>query len=345
MNKKFRNLINALLLVVFLIGCTPAIPQVVFDTPTPLSINWAGLGLNGKLIFIRYQQSGNELVRMDLETGQVSVIFQAPKRAILSGAAVSPDQTRIALAYSPPPPQDESFVFPSIYLIPADGSAKPAQLIPGSSANDSFSNPAWSPDGQFLFGSHFHRGTGESDPPRNTVDRINLDGKFTPVLDFATWPAVSPDGQKLAYLSVDPTSTQNKLYLSNIDGSDPRQIVADNEFPTVDAPRFTPDGQSLLFSAANAPTLSSTSRLERLLGIIVASAHNVPSDFYSVTLDGSKLTRLTQVSESGLYPAISPDGQKVAFISQSGIYVMDIDGSHLQQIANQQAIGTLDWIR
>lgn len=40
----------------------------------------------------------------------------------------------------------------------------------------------------------------------------------------------------------------------------------------------------------------------------------------------------------------SPDGNDVAFISYTGVYLMKPDGSQLLQIASMLFIGSLDWI-
>lgn len=59
-------------------------------------------------------------------------------------------------------------------------------------------------------------------------------------------------------------------------------------------------------------------------------------NIYSINIDGTELTRLTDYSGSDLYPEVSPDGEKIAYTSDiSGIWqimIMDWDGGNKKQI-------------
>lgn len=62
-------------------------------------------------------------------------------------------------------------------------------------------------------------------------------------------------------------------------------------------------------------------------------------DIFKVSMDGGKATALTQDFAWNIHPAISPDGSKVAFISDrdglSNVWVMDMDGGNLKQITKE----------
>ncbi|HVN55436.1 MAG TPA: DPP IV N-terminal domain-containing protein [Anaerolineaceae bacterium] len=343
-----RRIAAVIVLASFLASCSPqATPTPTsFPTPVDIPVDWASLHLSGKLMYIRFRDPGNQLVQLDLASGQSKVVFQTPERGVLSAAALSPDGAQIALTYSAPPPPGESFLFPTLYLLPADGSDSLKKLIPGVGKDDSYFNPSWAPDSKAIYATHYHRGSGGSDMDRDLIEKVTLDGKAAPVIDSATWPEVSPNGTKLAYLTIDPKTLLNNLAIANADGSDPRLLLPGKDFPTVDAHRFTPDGKAILFSAANPSTSSRRQTpLERLFGVEVVTAHNLPSDLYLLSLDGGNYRRITNANGTGLYPAISPDGRMLAFISQNGIYVCKMDGSGVVQISSQLVIGTLDWTR
>ena len=85
-------------------------------------------------------------------------------------------------------------------------------------------------------------------------------------------------------------------------------------FFAVDAPVFSPDGKTILFSAVGEPQPPKLSWLDQLLGVQVAEAHNVPSDWWRVAANGSKPEQLTHVADTGLYADFAPDGQHVAFV-------------------------------
>jgi hypothetical protein len=76
----------------------------------------------------------------------------------------------------------------------------------------------------------------------------------------------------------------------------------------------------------------------------VASAHNVPSDWYQALSIGGTPQRLTNLNDTGLYGALSPDGKQMAFICASGLNVMNLDGSGLTQLSGDVMVGTIDWL-
>ncbi len=83
---------------------------------------------------------------------------------------------------------------------------------------------------------------------------------------------------------------------------------------------------------------------DRLLGVEPAAAHNIPSDWWLVPLDGSAPAQLTHVFDVGLFGSFSPDGGLFAYGSQSGLFVGQADVSGLQQIDGLQGVLTVDWI-
>ncbi len=61
-------------------------------------------------------------------------------------------------------------------------------------------------------------------------------------------------------------------------------------------------------------------------------------NIYSINIDGTELTRLTDYSGNDLYPEVSPDGEKIAYTSDIGgiwqIMIMDWDGNNKRQITS-----------
>lgn len=265
-------------LVCLLVNCST--PKPLLPEPTDVLVDWNSLHLSGKLVYVRFATGGNQLVQLDLSTGKSKLLFQPPDKGVLSAAAVSPEGGQIALVYSSPPPSGESYALPTIFLLPADGSGRFEPLLPNVGPKDSYFNPAWTPDGRQIYATHYHQGSGENDPDDTRIVKISLDGDVTSVLDHVTWPEISPDGKKMAFLTIDPRSGLNQLAIAKADGSDPTDLLVGADFPTEDAHRFTPDGLALVFSAALPRGSFQASPFEKLMGIEVAEAHNLPSDLY-----------------------------------------------------------------
>jgi Tol biopolymer transport system component len=149
------------------------------------------------------------------------------------------------------------------------------------------------------------------------------------------------------YVSFDPVSGFNQLFVANADGSDPQAIVLDGSLASeiFDAPMFSPDRQAVLFSAPSPVQAHQLNWLDRLMGVQVASAHNVPSDWWSVSLTGGTPKRLTYLQAFKLFASLSPDKKYIASLSGDGIFVMDVDGSNLTQLLNDPKVSsTLNWL-
>jgi Tol biopolymer transport system component len=173
------------------------------------------------------------------------------------------------------------------------------------------------------------------------------DGQPEKILGQAFWPRISPDSSKLVYITLDPSSGTDQLFLANADGSNPQAVMfSDASVPAIlDAPIFSPDGQSILFSAPSPPQAYQPNWLDRLMGVQIAKAHNVPSDWWSVPILGGAPVRLTHIQTIKLFASISPDGKHLASLSGDGIFVMDLDGSNLIRILFDPGVSsTVSWI-
>ena len=113
-----------------------------------------------------------------------------------------------------------------------------------------------------------------------------------------------------------------------------------------DAALFSPDGQTLLFSAPVETQSYQPNWVDKLFGVQVAKAHTVPSDWFSVPVSGGPTTRLTNIQTTNLFASYAPDGKHIVSHSTSGIFVMNPDGSELTMLVqNPQAVpGTVSWI-
>src|SRR6185369_7434091 len=141
----------------------------------------------------------------------------------------SPDGTRIVFASS-------QKGFQNLFLIPADGSAKPAQLTSG----DALLLPgSWTAD---------HAALVLGDP--NDIFLLPLDGsrKLQPLLNMPSterMPQLSPDGRWLAYIS-DETG-RNEVYVQAFPGLGGKRIISTDGGTE---PGWSRDGRTLTFLSA-----------------------------------------------------------------------------------------------
>jgi Tol biopolymer transport system component len=332
---------------------SPAPPPAALPMPTVMvPVTWGRLGLSGELLFITANPSNSRngftasLRQLDLASGALSSVFQPPDDSWIDSFSVSPDRRRIALAYAPPP---SSLGMPvgdtGLYILPWDEPRIPQVLLSPTEKQDLYFNPVWSPDGRYLYYVHIEP-QGTSGIYKYSIERIaTIGGQPMVVLENAYWPQLSPDGQKLVYVTNEPSGSLFDLYIADPDGTHARKIDLPASFPAADAPFFSPDSKTLYFSAIDVVSSAGPTWLERLLGVQVASAHSVPSDWWRIPVAGGQAERITHIADTGLIGAFAPDGKRIAFICSSGVFIMDSDGGGLTTLlANTDAFGSTAWV-
>jgi Tol biopolymer transport system component len=329
-----------------------------FPTPYSIPITWSSLNLTGKLIFVVNTATTTDtymdVQELDLHTGEISTMFQSEANGWIDSAVISPDHKEIVMSYSTPALQQGATFTPlALFSIPVDGSQPPHQLLPLPLKNDQDIEPVWSPDGKYLYFVLVNNGVPPAEPnqhyPIYQIYRMAYpDGQPQLILDKAYWPRLSADGSRLIYVSENPDDMTNKIFVANNDGSNPQQIVLSGPNATniIDAPIFLPDEKTILFSAPPAVQSRAIPWLDRLFGVIEASAHTIPSDWWFVPATGGAPMQLTHIEAASLYAAISPDKRTIASFSGDGVFVMNPDGTNLTMILNNTGgnMGTVNWI-
>ncbi len=181
---------------------TATIPAAAATTALPTAkvpVTWSSLNLSGHLVFLVGTQEDNNpaviLESLDLRTGLVNPIFQAPPPGWIYAASVSPDKKQIVLSYATPT------AFPVLYIMPLDGSYAPRLLFPPPNKADQYTEPVWSPDGKDVYYVHVNFGqqAGNQKYPVFEIERMATPhGAPERLLTNAYWPRLSPDGSIVA---------------------------------------------------------------------------------------------------------------------------------------------------
>jgi hypothetical protein len=303
-----------------------------------------GFERSGRLYSVGYINQQQHLLTLDLATGEENSLFAVARDAWLSEVAVSPDGQQLLLAYSPSPEQAQAqYGFTALYVMPADASLKPILLIAQEDPSESYFNISW-PLEEFIYYAHIGPKIDDQGAVLYTsqIERAQLPGgKVELLVTSAAWPRLSNDGTRLAYVTED-----GELTLSAADGSSPELLFGPESFAAADAPLFSPDGSQLYFSAVDLAPASSLGTLDWLMGVKVAQAHSVPSDWWRLPVDAEReTTQLTVLSKIGLYGDFDDDGRYLYFVAADGIYVMEPDGEALSQLSTTPMLPTIDWTR
>jgi TolB protein len=183
---------------------------------------------------------------------------------------------------------------------------------------------------------------------------------------YESFPVWSPDGSQIAFLS-DQEGMQH-LYLMKADGS--RQRVLAKEILALDqTPVWAPDGQMIAFAcvAEQRSTLCLVSPVGEWIQIMPGEWPSLDNmqwsptdpvllfdaisgsgrDIFAYTTYTNQVRNLTNRPGLDYSPAWSPDGRKIAMLSnrneQPGLYLMNIDGTYPRLLLEGNLKGGLHW--
>ncbi len=157
-------------------------------------------------------------------------------------------------------------------------------------------------------------------------------GEPTPLTEglLSQWPRWSPDGQRLAFLSMPPEESilgQNgELVVISADGAEQQTIAAKSKMEIYSPPvEWSPDGRKIVWESGD-------------------RSDDVLAGINAIDLDTGELVELAP-GYPGSMPAWSPDGLSIAFVSykddkssETDIYIMDADGSNVRLLAHKDGI-------
>jgi len=342
-------------------SASPTVPTDISPgntTPSAITatipVTWSALNLTGNLVYISPPVTGDvsfyiNIEKLDLRTGEITPIFTTSGEDWIFYMSVSPDAKQLVMSYIPPA-QSGPVLNRALYILPLDASVPPQMLFPAPTPDDHYVQAEWSPDGKYIYYAHYNNTDQPAGQPYPAYDIFRMaypNGGHEKIADHAFWPRLSSDSTNLVYVSLDPVNGRNELFQANADGSNPQRVAFSGPWipDIMDAPIYSPDGGFILFSAPGPIQSYQPKWFDKLMGIQIVKAHNVPSDWWRVPVSGGAPTRLTQIQSINLFASISSDKKHVASLSGEGIFVMELDGSNLTRLLFDPGVsGTVSWI-
>lgn len=294
--------------------------------------------------------------------------------------ALSPDGTLLAytVVVVPAPaaaPATATPVLPGtdIWLMEQDG-GNPRRLFTHDQPGVLIQSLVWANDGQSLLYAYTAPVLGPDGrylSSQKEIQRLDVaSGARSRVVKDAQDLGVAPAGGtvRLAYVLLDPQTFAPSLWVADAAGQNGQQLIGtSSQFLTIAAPRFSPDGKMIVFAGAGGPTAvapaSPTAAREenplvRFAQWLVAplfpqsaAAHGLPADLWTLSLESGVISRLTSLNGDDPVPAWSPDGQRIAFLSGTGLFTLDLSAPHplaatspgLKKISDRGSYSVLVW--
>ncbi len=239
----------------------------------------------------------------------------------------------------------------AIYRAQLDGSHNEPVLIPPDDKT-SYNWPHYSWDGNWIYF------TASTPVPPNkqesSIQRVPVGGgQPQTLIKNARMSTEAPDGKTIVFVRFDSDAFTTGLWSANADGSDERELLNDQVFVMISSPQYAPDGSQILFTASGPNTrplpgiqsLYAPACAPQLFCLLAqpAYADGLPWDLWTVTPDGKKFARLTQVGADSPWPAWARDSKQIAFFDTSGQYLVDLATHALAQISKNGGHGVFDW--
>ncbi|MCX5858325.1 MAG: hypothetical protein NT056_00270 [Proteobacteria bacterium] len=226
------------------------------------------------------------------------------------GARYSPSGREIVYT------QENPREYPGLFLIPGDRPDSPRKLV----LRNSGSTLTFGPEGKSLIFNQEE--INWKTEIVSDLYRFDLEEKRLVRLTrgrHLTYPDYSPARDALAATRLLPG--RSEIILLDRAGDNPETVWSGTaELPLAFEPRFSPDGQILVFSAAD-------------------SSGNL--DLYLLDLSSRNLERLTSDPGDDISPTWSPDGKEIIFSSSRNgkynLYAYSPSGKNLRQVTNLEA--------
>ncbi|TAK11212.1 MAG: hypothetical protein EPO32_12535 [Anaerolineae bacterium] len=347
-------LVSALALTALLAACTatatPETPPGIIDN-APVVSTLDGLvdlpvpkGLAGNVTLGVALGASFQIADIDMTSGAVTVRHITSGDAWFNGLATAPDG-RTMVAFAPPPESGLQLGLSGLYTLNADGALQP-WLARDTATFESFLHPNWTPDGALVYARYRTLDDGSQPYMFSVERRTSPEEEAVTLVENAAVPAVSPDGEWLAALRFEPNAGNNALLLARADGSDLHELLPEAEYPIVDAPAFSADGQWVYFTLPESGVVRSEHNWwDDLFGVRTAYAHNLPANWWRVAVAGGAPQQVTFDVFTQLNGALSPDGEWLLSASDQGLFLVDLASGQVTFIlkGSVQFYAAVDW--
>ena len=278
------------------------------------------------------------MLALDAKGTVVGQVTTLPKDSAPAYPSLMPNRKTLVFGITLIPTTTSGFGS-DVWAVDLDG-ANLRKLIEHDRENVFYDTPLVDPTGKFLY---VHRRAaivqnGTYVGNEDSIEKVDLaTNKITRVVDNAADPTLSPDGTLLVYVRYENAAPKG-IWRVNTDGADNRPFFSIlDTWWYMQAPRFSPDGKTIAFSAAGHTALASGVRTAHL---------GIPSELFLAPIDGKSVKSIAQTNDD-TNPAWSPDGTKIIFISGGALSIITVADGKVQQLqrGDNFFFGDLVWLK
>ncbi len=162
----------------------------------------------------------------------------------------------------------------------------------------------------------------------------NIIQQLTDAPGYDAEATVSPDGKMIVFTSI--RSGDLELYTMDIDGKNIKQVTSGLGYDG--GAFFSPDSKKLIFRSSRPKTAEEQKEYKDLLAKGLVQPTKM--ELYVCNVDGTELTKITDLGNANWAPYFHPSGEKVIFSSNHAskrgfpfnLFMINVDGSGLEQI-------------
>jgi Tol biopolymer transport system component len=320
-------------LAALLVACTAT------PAPPPAS---PGVGLRAS--FILANPAG--LLALDSGGHPLGRIIDLPAQSAPATPALHPSGKSIVFAWTGQADKTRGFGS-DLYTVNLDGTGY-KQVVQHESDNVFYASPLFDKAGNFLY---FHRRAaliraGSYVGNEDSLERLDLrTGERKRMLMDGADPTISPARDRLVYSHL-AQGYPDAIWMADIDGSNPRPFFKTKDtWWYVQAPRFSPVGCEIVFSAAGHAVAAAPPRTPGV-GKIGMAHLSVPSFLYLAPCDGMSVKEIVQTMDD-VVPAWSPDGTQIAYVGTGAFFVVTVANGNVRTLAQggDFFFGDLLWLK